>query len=83
MVTKLVANLFETPVLFYTVCAFITMLKKTDDTHVFLAQIYLWCRVAHAAVFLTFNNPNARVVPYLLSLATIGAMTFRLYRQIE
>ena len=82
MVTKLFANLCETPPIFYAVCVAVMALGKVDATFIRLANAYFGLRLVHAGIFVTFNHPRMRAAPYLLSWFTMVAMSFRLYQKL-
>jgi len=76
------ANLCESPIVFYAACAMITALKKTDETHVLLANGFVVCRVAHAIIYLTYNNPYHRFTAFYSGWFFILGMFYHLRNQI-
>ena len=66
---------------FYTVCAFITMLNKTDALYMNLAWAFLLFRVGHAVAFLA-GMPRVRAVIFTFSLTAMAAMYLRLFFQL-
>lgn len=79
---KLFSNLCEAPVLFYTVCLFITAMHKTDHIHLTLAYLYLGLRWVHAYVFVFNNKPRLRAIPYGLSWCAMVGLYSRLLYQL-
>lgn len=49
-------NLFELPVLFYVVCATLFMIQRVDALALSLAWAYLFARVLHSGVHMTYNR---------------------------
>ena len=73
------ANLFEMPVLFYTVSIILFVTQKTDSLFIILAWAYVGLRYVHSAVHLTFNYVPVRFTVYALSNLTLLAVWIRLF----
>ena len=63
-------NLFEIPVLFYSLVLYLFITKQVDDVYVSAAWIFVAFRVLHSAVHCTFNRIILRF--YLYVAATIA-----------
>ena len=75
-------NQFDTPLLWYGVCALVVALKFEDWVFVALSWAFLVTRLAHSAVHIGNNNVPLRMRIFLAGFATLFAMwawfTFRL-----
>lgn len=72
-------NLFEVPVLFYALVAFLLITGAVDETFVTLAWAYVGFRVVHALVHLTYNNPMHRFAPYFAGCVVLLASWLRFF----
>jgi len=70
-----VANLFETPVLFYVLCLIAFTTGQTGTLILSLAWGYVALRIAHSIVHQTSNKIIQRFKIYVASLAVLAAMT--------
>ena len=69
--TRQLANLFETPVLFYTAGVLFVILDIQSIFVISIAWVYVALRVVHAAIHLTYNHPIHRFAVFLLSVLCI------------
>ena len=60
-------NLFEMPVLFYTLCLAVLVTGSANQTLVAGAWGYVFLRVVHSGIHCTYNNVRHRFVAYFLS----------------
>jgi len=72
------ANLFETPVLFYVACLTVYIVGKVDVWSIGLAWAYVALRIAHTWVHLTYNNVMHRLRFYALSVLVLLALWIRI-----
>lgn len=72
------SNLFEVPVLFYVTCLLLAVLARVDGVFLAMAWLFVLCRVVHAAIHLTYNNPYHRFASYVAGCVVLGAMVVRL-----
>jgi hypothetical protein len=63
-------NLFEIPILFYTLVLYLFLTKQVDTVYVTAAWGFVLFRAMHSAVHCTFNRVMLRF--YLYSLASIA-----------
>ncbi|MGI9293499.1 MAG: MAPEG family protein [Pseudomonadales bacterium] len=70
-------NLFEVPVLFYVICAYLFMTQTVDATHITCAWVFCIGRYAHSLVQCTFNNVTVRFLVYLVSTGAVFTMIVR------
>ncbi len=80
--THHLANLFEMPILFYALTGFLLITGGVDETMMTLAWVYVGARFAHAVVHLSYNDPNHRVVPYMIGCGVLLAMWLRFFGYI-
>ncbi|RCU49249.1 MULTISPECIES: MAPEG family protein [Corallincola] len=66
-----VANLFETPVLFYAAGILTIVMNLSGTLTIALGWAYVGCRLVHAAIHLTYNHPLHRMLAFVLSLLCI------------
>ena len=71
-------NLFETPVLFYMVCAFSVITFHVDFKMLAAAWIFVSFRVVHAFIHLTSNNIRQRMTAYALGWVALMYMGLNL-----
>ena len=67
-------NLFEAPVLFYTLCAFLAVTGTVTHGMVTAAWVYVGLRTAHSFVHVTYNRVIHRFVFYVLSTLLLFGM---------
>lgn len=67
-------NQFETPVLFYVVCAFALITTSVDYAMVVLAWIYVACRIVHATIHLGGNAVVPRAQIYFAGVVALFVM---------
>ena len=70
-------NLFEMPVLFYTLSLYLFVSKQVDTGYVVAAWIFFLFRVLHSSIHCTFNAILPRFYCYLLSCIALFFMLFR------
>jgi hypothetical protein len=70
-------NLFEMPVLFYTLCFYLFMMQQVDSTHVTCAWVFVAFRVLHSLIQCSYNNVNHRFGIYALSSIALWVMLVR------
>lgn len=68
------ANLFELPVLFYVAGLVAMILRVESSLLVTLAWIFVGCRVAHAAIHMSYNNVVHRAAVFGLGSLVMLAM---------
>ena len=73
-----VRNLFEFPVLFYTVCLAVIATEQVDSLFVWLAWTFVILRVAHGLVHLTVNRVPLRFAFFILGVLAVMIMWIRL-----
>jgi hypothetical protein len=71
-------NLFELPVVFYTLCAFLLLLRRVDDIYLYSAWSYVGLRAIHSLIQCTVNIVNLRFIAYFLSSLVLWVMVARL-----
>ena len=71
-------NLFELPVIFYTVCLVLLVIDKVDILFIYLAWTFVVLRVVHSAIHCTINKVIPRLITYALSGLVLWIMVFRL-----
>ncbi len=67
-------NQFQTPMLWYSACAFIVVLKLEDTLFVALSWMFLLTRIAHSYVHTTTNSVPPRMRIFLLGFITLMTM---------
>ena len=70
-------NLFEIPVLFYTLAIVIFVTAKVDATYVWAGWVFFVFRVLHSAMHCTLNLVLVRFYLYLISTLAVGFMAAR------
>lgn len=70
-------NLFEIPVLFYTLVLYLFVTQQVDPTYVTAAWIFVVFRVLHSFVHCTFNLIILRFYLYLIATLAVWFMTIR------
>ena len=69
--SRQLANLFETPLLFYVAGILIVVMDIQSIAVISIAWIYVGLRVVHAAIHLTYNHPIHRLIVFSLSVLCI------------
>lgn len=72
------ANLFESPVLFYTAILLTLILMLQDTVLVYLSWIYVASRYAHSFIHITYNRVMHRFSVFVFSCFVLAAIWFRL-----
>jgi hypothetical protein len=67
-------NLFEVPVLFYTLCTFVAVTGLTSAAMLLAAWIYVALRVAHSLIHVTYNRVMHRFYVYAASTVLLFGM---------
>ena len=70
-------NLFEIPVIFYTLVMYLFMTKHVDAVYVSAGWIFVILRAFHSAVHCTFNRVMLRFYLYLFSTLTVWLIAIR------
>jgi hypothetical protein len=70
-------NLFEIPVIFYTLVVYLFATKQVDAVYVSAAWIFVVFRTLHSVVHCTFNLIMLRFYLYLFSTLTLWFMAIR------
>lgn len=65
------ANLLETPVLFYVVCLALIVADKVTPMQVQLAWAYVGARAVHTAIHITINYVPLRIVAFAASVTVL------------
>jgi hypothetical protein len=68
------ANLFETPVLFFAIVPLLMGTQQAGIAQVALAWIFVLLRVAHSWIHLSVRNVRARFQVFAASIAVLAAM---------
>jgi hypothetical protein len=71
-------NLFELPVVFYALCAFLMLCQKVDEVFLYAAWAFVGLRAIHSLIHCTVNIVNARFTAYFLASLIIWFMVVRL-----
>jgi len=75
-------NLFELPVLFYTLVILIFVLRLSDELYLALGWGYFALRCVHSFIHVTYNRIAHRFTVYALSSLLLWAMWLRLMGQV-
>lgn len=67
------SNQFETPVLFYALAAFVSLLDLTDRAFVILAWLFVGFRILHAIEHLGRNNVRRRLLLFAIAVTLLLA----------
>ncbi len=67
-------NLFEIPVLFYTLCAGLAALGPVSPGFVYAAWAFVALRAVHSFIHLTYNQVTHRFAAYVLSTVILFIM---------
>ena len=85
LLTKLthnLANQFEMPVLFYTVCVLAVAIPVVDERLVLLGWCYVASRYLHSLIHISYNKVLHRVAVFFVSNVILIIMWFRLMLQL-
>ena len=72
------ANLLETPILFYLLAVLIIALQIDSALMVKLAWLYVFFRLVHSVIHISYNHVLHRFTAFLLSMLTLLAMWVQL-----
>lgn len=72
-------NLFEVPVIFYALCAFIAITSSVDGLYMNLAWAFVLLRAVQASVHCTYNKVMHRFYSYLASSVVLWVMVVRFF----
>jgi hypothetical protein len=72
-------NLFELPVIFYALVAFITMIGVVDSFYLSLAWAFVGLRAVQASVHCTYNRVMHRFFAYLAASLVLWTMLIRFF----
>jgi hypothetical protein len=70
-------NLFEMPVLFYSLAIYLFVTRQVDEFYVDAAWVFFVFRVMHSAVHCTFNLVLLRFYLYLIASIAVWLMLIR------
>ena len=70
-------NLFELPLLFYTMCLYLFLTEQVDQYYLYAAWIFVAFRMLHSFVHCTFNLVILRFWLYCLSSMALFFMILR------
>ncbi|HEX5340263.1 MAG TPA: MAPEG family protein [Gammaproteobacteria bacterium] len=68
------SNLFEMPVLFYTVCISAYAVHQAGDALIVLAWCYVVLRIVHSLIHVTYNHMTHRFLVYATSCLLLLVM---------
>jgi len=77
------SNLFEAPVLFYTVCLAAMITGMNSDLLTFLAWLYVGARLVHGYIHIGPNSLYPRMIAYAVSWLFLIAMWIQLLIHIS
>jgi len=72
------SNLFEVPVLFYTLGIIVLVLEINNQLMFGFAWAFVILRVIHSIIHITYNNPIHRFLAFLLSSSIVLIMWVQL-----
>jgi len=72
-------NLFELPVIFYAICAYLAITGLTDAVYINLAWAFVAFRSLQAIVHCTYNIVMHRFIAYFVSSILLWVMVIRLF----
>jgi hypothetical protein len=75
-------NLFELPVLFYTLAVVLYVLNFVDPVYVWLAGLFVALRYVHSIIHITYNKVVHRFFAYALGGAVLWIMWCRFAFQL-
>ena len=70
-------NLFELPVVFYTLSVYLFVTGQVDDTYVIAGWVFLALRVFHSAIHCTINVVKLRFISYMIGALSLWFMVLR------
>jgi len=70
-------HLFEQPVLFYALVAYLHLSDTADVLQVQMAWLYVASRAIHSLIHLTNNNVSARALTFVISMMILIGMILR------
>jgi hypothetical protein len=70
-------NLFELPVIFYTICLYLLLSDSVDGIHLLAAWSFLAFRVIHSLIHCTYNKVEHRFAAYMLAAMALWVMVIR------
>ena len=76
------SNLFEVPVLFYSIVTIAIATHHIDSTLVTLAWLFVGFRIAHTLVHILYNNILHRLAVFFAAYVIVGIMWFRVVSEI-
>jgi hypothetical protein len=71
-------NLFELPVIFYALCAFLLLTHRVDQAYLTCAWAFVALRFVHSVIHCTINIVNLRFAAYFLSSIALWVMVVRM-----
>ena len=74
-VSNNIANQFQTPILFYTLCILFYVTNTVSTLILVLAWLYVLTRLVHAYVHITSNFVPVRFKTFIISVLTLIIMT--------
>ena len=74
-VSNNIANQFQTPILFYTLCILFYVTNTVSTLVIVLAWVYVLSRLVHAYVHITSNYVPVRFIIFIMSVLTLITMT--------
>ena len=75
-------NLFELPVVFYSLCFILILTEQTDITFVYLAWSFVVGRYFHSLFHCFFDSVIARFYAYFISSLVLWGMIIKLVYQV-
>ena len=72
-------NLLEMPLVFYTICFYLTIFGQVDDIHVTCAWAFVAFRVLHSLIHCTFNRVALRFGTYMVASIAAWTMVVRAF----
>ncbi len=75
-------NLFEMPVVFYAVCAFLLLTQRVDALFLNTAWAYVGLRALHSWIHCTVKSVKLRFTAYFLSSLVLWFMVARLALEV-
>jgi len=72
------SNLFEVPVLFYTLGVVVLVLDIDSQLMLMFAWAFVFLRIIHSVIHITYNHPIHRFVAFLLSSSLVLIMWVQL-----
>ena len=72
-------NLLEMPLVFYTICFYLTIFGQIDGIHVTCAWVFVAFRVLHSLIHCTFNRVALRFGSYMVASIAAWIMVVRAF----